>query len=62
MKIDDEKLVDVNDIWSNLPEKVRKLLPAYRSITGSDTTSYLFGVGKVKPFQKALKKNKIGLL
>ena len=62
MKIDDEKFVDVNDIWSNLPEKVRKLLPAYRSITGSDTTSYAFGVGKVKPFQKALKKDKIGLL
>ena len=62
MKIDDKKFVDVNDICSNLSEKVRKVLLAYHSITGSDTTSYPFGVGKVKPFKKALKKDKIDLL
>ena len=62
MKIDDKKFVDVNDICSNLSEKVRKVLLAYHSITGSDTTSYPFGVEKVKPFKKALKKDKIGLL
>ena len=55
MKIDDKKIVDVNNICSNLPEKVRKLLPAYHSITGLDTTSYPFVVRKVKPFKKALK-------
>ena len=54
MNIDDEKFVNVNDICSNLPEKIRKLLPAYHSITGLDTTSYPFRVGKVKPFKKAL--------
>ena len=55
MKIDDKKFVDVNNICINLPEKVRKLLPAYHSITGLDTTSYPFVVRKVKPFKKALK-------
>ena len=39
-----------------------KLLPAYHSITGLDRTSYLFGDGKVKPFKKALKNDKIVLL
>ena len=62
MKIDEGIFVDVNDICSNLPEKVRKLLPAHHSITGLDTTSYPFRVRKVKPFKKALKKDKIGLL
>ena len=60
MKIDNEKFVDVNDICNNLPKKVRKLLPAYHSITSLDTTLYPFWARKVKPFKKALKKDKIG--
>ena len=62
MKIDAEKLEDVNDICNNLPQKVRKLLPAYHSITRLDTTLYPFQVGKVKLFRKALKNDKTGLL
>ena len=62
MKTDNEKFVDVNDICNNLPEKVRKLLPAYHSIASLDRTLYLFWAGKVKPFKKALKKDKIGFL
>ena len=60
MKIDDKKCVDINNMCSNLLEKVRKLLPAYYSIPRLDTTSYPFGVGKNKPFKKGLKKDKIG--
>ena len=62
MKIDEEIFVDANDICSNLPEKVRKLLPAHHSMTGLGTMSYPFRVRKVKPFKKALRKDKIGLL
>ena len=54
--------MDANDICSNLPEKIRKLLTAYHIITGSEPTLYPFGVGKVKPFKKALKKDKSVLL
>ena len=54
--------MDVNDICSNLPEKVRKLRPVYHCITESDTTSYPFQVEKVKPIKKGLKMNNIGLL
>ena len=61
MKFDDDKFVDVNYVCSNLPEKVRKLLPAYHSTTEYPFL-YPFGVGKVKPFKKALKKDRIGLL
>ena len=62
MKFDIEKLVDGNNICSNLPEKVRKLLPAYHSITGLDKSSCQSRVEKVKAFTKALKKDKINLL
>ena len=62
MKTVNEKFVDVSDICNNLPEKVRKLLPAYHSVTSLDTPLYLFWVGKVKPFKKTLKKDKIGFL
>ena len=49
--------MDVNDICSNLPEKVRKLQPVYHCITESDTTSYPFQVEKVKPIQCFHKHN-----
>lgn len=31
------------------------MYPAFHSITGSDTTSYLYNVGKVRPFRKMTK-------
>ena len=62
MKIDTERFVNIKTIAENLPEDAINCLPAYHSITGCDTTSYPFGVGKVRPWTKALKKKKIKLL
>ena len=38
------------------------VLPAYHSITGCDTTSYPYGIGKIKPFKKMLSYNKVNFL
>lgn len=38
------------------------VLPAYHSITGCDTTSYPYKVGKVRPFKKMVEQNKFALL
>ena len=56
MKIDSERFVNIRTIVDNIPEDAINCLPAYHSITGCDTTSYPFGVGKVRPWNKALKK------
>ena len=37
-------------------------VPAYHSLTGCDTTSYPYKVGKVKPFKKMVANNKFSLL
>ena len=62
MQIENEKFVDINEINRKLPEEVRKVLPAYHSVTGCDTTSYPFGVRKAKPLKKAMKNTKMNLL
>ena len=62
MKIDSERFVNIKTIVDNIPVDAINCLPAYHSITGCDTTSYPYGVGKVRPWNKALKNNKITLL
>ena len=39
-----------------------QVLPAYHSITGCNTSSFAFGIGKVKPFKKMEKLGKCYLL
>ena len=62
MRIDAGRYVNVRAVANGLPDDVLKNLPAYHSITGCDTTSYPFKVGKVKPLKKAMKNNKMNLL
>ena len=57
MKIDRDRLVQVKLIVSCYGECVCSILPALHSITGYDTTSYPYNVGKVKPFKKMIKGN-----
>ncbi len=63
LKIGHEKYVDIRKVVDYLGEEISKNLPSIHAITGCDTTSAIFGVGKVKVLEK-LKKNagKVALL
>ncbi len=62
MRIDKEKYVYVNNVCNHYGSEVCKALPAYHSITGCDTTSFPFNVGKVKPFKNMVKESNAKLL
>ena len=51
MKIDSERFVDINIIRGHYGNDICKILPAYHSLTGCDSTSYPVNVGKIKPFK-----------
>ena len=55
MKYDHEKFADIGLIVNFLGTTVCGILPAFHSLTGCDTTSYFFRVGKVRVFNKLLK-------
>lgn len=61
MKVD-HRYVSVSKTTTNFGEEICEVLPAYHSITGCDTTSFPYGIGKVKPFKKMLMKEKWNLL
>ena len=48
MKIDHEKYADIGKIDNFLGENVSMQLPHVHAISGWDTTSFFFGVEKVK--------------
>ncbi|MPD04419.1 hypothetical protein E2C01_100105 [Portunus trituberculatus] len=52
MKINKESYVDIGDFCRTYGKEVCDVMPAYHSMTGCDTTSYKYKVGKVKPFKK----------
>ena len=52
MKKDKQKYVDIRDVCKAYWDEVCDVLPAVHGITGCDTTSYPYKVGKVKPFKK----------
>lgn len=62
MKIDKDSYVDIGDVCRTYGKEVCDVMPAYHSLTGCDTTSYPFKVGKVKPFKKMVAHNKFSLL
>ncbi|XP_068213181.1 uncharacterized protein [Palaemon carinicauda] len=61
MKVDD-RYVSVRKVVEHFGDDVCKVLPAYHSITGCDTTSFPYGVGKIKPLKKMRQKGKVHLL
>ena len=61
MKID-HRYVSVNKLTTHFGEEVCEVLPAYHSITGCDTTSFPFRIGKIKPIKKMIKQGKSQLL
>lgn len=54
MKYDHNKYADINEICNFLGPKICRTLPAVHAITGCDTTSYLFKVGKFKVLKKLI--------
>ena len=54
LKYDHNKYADINTICTFLGPKICLALPAVHAMTGCDTTSYLFKVGKVKVMKKLL--------
>eukprot|EP00794_Sanderia_malayensis_P021307 gene21307-biopygen16343 len=55
MKIDHEKYVDVGKVYDFLGENISKHLPHLHAISGCDSTSFFYGVGKVKILKKIMK-------
>ena len=61
MKID-HRYVSVNKLTTHFGDELCEVLPAYHSITGCDTTSFPFRIGKIKPIKKMVKWEKSYLL
>ena len=57
MKIDSDRFVEIQKICDSLDPEVCDVFPSY-SMTGCETTSFPYGVEKVKPLQNALKSGK----
>ena len=55
MKIDKDSYVNIGKICDGFGTDVCKALPAFHSITGCDTVSFPFRVGKIKPLKKMIK-------
>ena len=62
MKTARDSFVEISKISSHYGEAVCNILPAFHSITGCDTTSYPYNVGKIKPFKKMISKDKSSYL
>ena len=56
------RYVSIEKLANTFGEEVCRVLPGYHTLTGCDTTSYPFGIGKMRPFKKMIKSNKIHLL
>ena len=57
MKTARDSFVEISKISSHYREAACNILPAFHSITGCDTTSYSYNVGKVKPFKMMISKD-----
>ena len=55
IKIDHQNFVNVAAIADHIGSEACNILPVFHSITGCDTTSFLFRVGKVAPWKKLMK-------
>ena len=62
MKIEQNRYLDIGDICKAYGEEICDVLPGYHSLTGCDTTSYPYKVGKVKPLKKMITQSKANRL
>ena len=54
MKISDKRFIKISTIVNYLGLSISLVLPQYHVITGCDTTSYFYGIGKIKPLKKLM--------
>ena len=57
MKIDQSKYVEIRKVCMYLGEDICLKLPKIHAVTGCDTTSFFFGVSKIKVLKKIMKDN-----
>ena len=57
MKYDTNKYASISKIIKYLGPTVSSNISRFHAITGCDTTSYFFRVGKFAPFKKILKQS-----
>eukprot|EP00794_Sanderia_malayensis_P005787 gene5787-6485_t len=62
MKIDSDRYANISCIQNHFGHDMCSILPAYHSITGSDTTYFPYGAGKTTPFKKMVKTKSNNLL
>ena len=62
MKIGYERFIDIELIFRKIGSTTYSSLPAFHSISGCDSTSFPYGIGKVKPWKKLVKNNQFTLL
>ena len=55
MKYDNDKYVDIGKVFVYLGINMTENLLKFRSLTGCDSTSYFYRVGKIKVWKKLLK-------
>ena len=63
LKYENDKYADIGKIAKHFDTDISAALPAFHGLTGCDTTSYFFRIGKVRVFKKLMKKcSKLELL
>ena len=62
MKTNPGIFIDIKTSCNFFGNDICQTLPGFHSITGCDTTSYPFGVGKISPFKKMRRLSKMHLL
>ena len=62
MKTDPGIFIDIKTIFNFFGNGICQILPRFHTITGCDTTSYLFDVGKISPLKKMRRLSKMHLL
>ena len=58
-KINAGTFIDIKTFCDFFGNGICQILPEFHSITGCDTTSYSFGVGKISPFNKMRRLRKM---
>ena len=62
MKYANNMFADIESIYNHLGDEVSRCLIQYHALSGCDTTSFFYRLGKTQPFKRAVDTGKINLL
>ena len=57
MKIDHEKYINL--LKQHIGDEIREILPQFHAITGCDSTSFMFSVGKIKALKQIINNSEL---